>query len=145
MNRKLKKNKNFSPCKVGDNDELFPNGIFEFNISKLIGYIQHRKNEFPIAQIFVSEHQNFGSDHLDESTVLNADLSRPLIVAEISPGQYNVIDGHHRIEKATRLGIESLPAFKTSPEVHTLFLTSKKSYETYVDYWNEKLRSVVGR
>lgn len=138
MNRKLKKYKNFSPCNVGDNDELFPNGIFEFNISKLIEYIQHRKNELHIAQILVAEHQNFGSDHLDESTVVNADLTIPLIVAEISPGRFSVIDGHHRIEKATRLGIESLPAFKTSPQVHTRFLTSKESYEAYVNYWNEK-------
>ncbi len=140
MNRKLKKNKNFSPCNIEDNDELFPNGIFEFNISKMIDHIQDRKNEFPIGQIFVAEHQNFVSEHLDESTVNNADLNRPLLVAEISPGRYNVLDGHHRIEKAKRRGVECLPAFKTSPQVHTLFLTSKESYETYVDYWNEKLK-----
>jgi hypothetical protein len=34
--RKLRLNKNFHPCEVNENEELCPNGIFVFNISRII-------------------------------------------------------------------------------------------------------------
>jgi len=40
LNRKLKINKRFAPCPEEDGDELYPNGIFVFNITKLVEYIQ---------------------------------------------------------------------------------------------------------
>ena len=36
-----------------------------------------------------------------ESTIAAAELSRPVILAEISPGRYNLIDGNHRMAKIT--------------------------------------------
>jgi hypothetical protein len=38
---KLKIDNAFTPCPVADGDELFPNGIFEFNITKMVEYIQN--------------------------------------------------------------------------------------------------------
>jgi len=42
---------------------------------------------------------------LDESHLAGIDLSQPVILAEIAPGRFNVIDGNHRMEKARRSGI----------------------------------------
>jgi len=36
----LKTDKKFIPCPVADGDELFLNGIFEFNITKMLEYIE---------------------------------------------------------------------------------------------------------
>jgi hypothetical protein len=38
--RKLKLNKNFVPCEVSENEEMFRLGIFEFNISRILEHIQ---------------------------------------------------------------------------------------------------------
>ncbi len=78
----------------------------------------------------------FKEDHL--ATV---DVTKPIIVAEISPGRYNVIDGNHRMEQARRLGMEKISAYKISPEQHMQFLTTEKGYFAYVEYWNGKLKA----
>ena len=114
--KKIRVNKNFSPCPVSDEDELYRNGIFEFNITKIIEYI----------------HKN------------SADIRRePVAVkdfcAEIALGRYNLIDGNHRMEKARRVGLVSLMAYKMDVERHMKFLTDKKAYVSYVEYWNSKL------
>ena len=43
-----------------------------------------------------------GLSHLDESHVESVDISDPEMLAEIAPGQYNLIDGNYRTEKARR-------------------------------------------
>ena len=81
------------------------------------------------------------SSNLTESHIDNNDISIPVILAEVSPGRYNVIDGNHRIEKAHRAGVNQLPAYMIKPEVHTRFLTSMKAYNAYIDYWNSKIKA----
>jgi len=76
-----------------------------------------------------------------ESHLAEVDVSKPVIVAEISPGHYNVIDGHHRMEKARRLGLEKVSAYKLCPEQHMRFLTTEKGYLAYIEYWNSKLQA----
>ena len=42
----IKRDNDFTPCPVAIGDELFPNGIFEFNITKMIEYIQEDPDAF---------------------------------------------------------------------------------------------------
>lgn len=137
MNRNLKISKNFSPCSIDDGDELYPNGIFNFNITKMAEYIQNQ--DITCEEVFVRDYSRgsskFKEDHLD-----TVDVAKPVIVAEISPGRYNVIDGNHRMEKARRLGIEKIKAYKLNPEQHLQFLTTEKGYLAYIEYWNSKLK-----
>ena len=60
-------------------------------------------------------------------------------MAEIAPGQYNLIDGNHRTGKAGSMGIVTLKVYNINVERHTQFLTDKKAYVSYVEYWNDKL------
>ena len=48
------------------------------------------------------------------------------------------VDGQHRIEKARRLGIQTLPAVVIRMEQHIPFLY--EGYDRYVEYWNGKLK-----
>ena len=48
------------------------------------------------------------STRLNEPAILAADLTRPVILAEIAPARFNLIDGHHRVEKARREGVLSI-------------------------------------
>ena len=87
---------------------------------------------------FSSGFSAFNEEHLP-----SADVTKPVIVAEISPGRYNVIDGNHRLEKARRLKMEKIPAYRLSPEHHLQFLTTERGYLAYIEYWNSKLKELA--
>lgn len=138
MNRKLKINKNFKPCTIDDGDELYPNGIFVYNITKMAEFIQNQK--ITCEEVLVRDYSR-GSSKFKVEHLEAVDVAKPVIVAEISPGRYNVIDGNHRMEKARRLGLEKIKAYKLSPEQHLQFLTTENGYRAYIAYWNSKLKA----
>lgn len=139
LTRKLKIN-NFTPCPIDDGDELYPNGIFVFNITKMADYVQNNPDSITYEDVLVRDFSS-GSSRCNESHLATVDVSKPVIVAEISPGRFNLIDGNHRMEKARRLGRERIPAYKLSPEQHLHFLTTEKGYLAYIEYWNSKLKA----
>lgn len=128
----------FVPCPVEPYDEIYANGIFEFNITRMSKDIAQGMAPVATVQVAVSEIWQ-GFSRIDESHVESVDISQPVILAEIAPGQYNLIDGNHRAEKARRLGVTTLPARILTVRQHLPFLTSKKAYDAYVEYWNGKL------
>ncbi len=137
--KRLKINKSFKPCLAEDGDEIYQNGIFEFNISKLIEYIKNNSDKFKLSEIEVDDFpKEFSS--LNEIHVETTDHSQPVIIAEISPGLYNLIDGNHRMEKARIVGLTCINALKVNVDQHIKFLTEKDAYLKYVDYWNSKVR-----
>jgi hypothetical protein len=90
---------------------------------------------------------------LTKEYVDEADLSRPIILAEIVPDRadfderfldseweirgYTMIDGNHRLEKAKRRGVTELSAYLVRMEQHIPFMFG--NFNRYVDYWNSKL------
>ena len=116
-----------------------PNGIFKFNITKLLTFIQSKPDVFSVENVLVSDVRLCVSSKLNEVTIQTAIISNPIILAEISPGRFNVIDGNHRLEKAYRDKMTTLPAYRVLAEHHIAFLSSVNAYEKYVEYWNEKL------
>ena len=135
---KLRINKNFTPCPAATRDELFRNGFFVFNITRMIEYIQNNPDSFFREDVAVSDFFS-GFSSINESHIDSVELSMPVIIAEISPGQYNLIDGNHRMEKARRMGIKNVPAYKLSSVQHLKFLISKEAYLSYIEYWNSKV------
>lgn len=140
LDRILKIDDEFTPCPIVAGDELFANGIFVFNITKILEYIQNNPDAVAVEEVAVSDSFK-GFSSVNESHVDSVDVSKPVIFAEISPGQYNLIDGRHRMEKARRMGISSVQAYKLNVEQHIRFLTSRKAYVAYVEYWNSKLKA----
>jgi hypothetical protein len=78
----------------------------------------------------------------NEGTVRTAELSRPILLAEIAPGRFNVIDGNHRLARARRESVQMVPARRVRCPDHIPFLTSAWAYEKYVEYWNSKLEDL---
>ena len=138
--RKLKINKHFQPLHQDIDDEFYPNGIFEFNITKLLIFVKDNPHIFQPEAVSVKTARTWVSSSLKESTIQTADITNPIVLAEIAPDRFNVIDGNHRLEKAHRDGIDVIPAYKVRAEQHIAFITSVASYEEYVGYWNEKIR-----
>lgn len=136
---KLKADKNFTPCSVAEGDELYPNGIFVFNITKMLEFIKANSDEMTVTEVAVADFPEAFSS-VDESHVDSVDISQPVLLAEISPGRYNLIDGNHRMAKARKMGISHIPALKLNVKQHMLFLTERRAYLSFVEYWNEKRR-----
>ncbi len=139
VSSKLKLDAKFEPCPPEAGDELYPNGIFEFNISRLLAFIHTHPERFPVEPVALADIPNYGDGDLDDAAIGSADLSRPIVLAEIAPGRYNVIDGHHRIAKARREGVLTLTCHRLRCPEHVAFLTSATAYEKYVEYWNSKV------
>lgn len=139
---KLKVDKKFQPCPIESGDELFPNGLFEFNISRLLAFIDTHPERFAVELIELAQLANYGMKPQDKEAIRTANLSRPIVLAEISPDRYNVIDGHHRLAKARREGTRILPAWRVRCPEHVAFLTSAVAYAKYVEYWNGKVKEL---
>ena len=137
MKSKLTIDNDFTPCPESDGDEFFPNGIFVFNITKMTEHIMNNPELFVPEELAVKDLQKFLS--INEIHVDSVDISKPVIIAEIAPSRFNLIDGQHRVEKARRLGQEKIMAYRLTVHQHIRFLTSRKAYEIYVEYWNSKL------
>ena len=129
----------FTPCPVAVGDELYANGIFVFNITKLVEHVRNNPDSFLLEEVATDEFFKEYST-IDESHVDSVDISKPVILVEISPGKFNLVDGNHRMEKARRMGISSIRAYKLSIAQHVRFLTSKKAYASYVEYVNSKTK-----
>lgn len=113
MAKMLEIDNGFTPCPVSNGDDLYPNGIFEFNITKILEYIQKSSDSIILQEVAVKDFfKDFSS--IDESHVDSVDISWPVLLAEISPNLYSLIDGHHRMEKARRMGVNSMLAYRLS-------------------------------
>lgn len=139
-NRKLKYNPDFVPREAKIGDELYRNGVFEFNISEMLKYIEKNYEEFRLVEIQVSDYTSFSK--IEESQLENININKPGIIAEISPENYNLIDGNHRIKKAQSLNIDKFMVYKIPVETHINFLTNHNSYKKYIEYWNDKLNQI---
>jgi hypothetical protein len=139
---RLNRDKKFQPCLVEPGDEHYANGIFEFNISRLLAFIDTCPERFPVESVLIDDLPNYGSSNLTEETILNADLSRPILLAEIAPGLFNVIDGNHRLARARSESMQMVPARRVRCPDHVAFLISEWAYEKYVNYWNSKLEDL---
>jgi hypothetical protein len=88
------------------------NGMFEFNITRMLAFIEAHRAQFAQEPVPLSDLPDYGDANLNEETIRAADLSRPILQAEISPGRFNVIDGYHRIARARREHASSLPGYR---------------------------------
>ena len=139
MIKKLVPDANFRPCNKTPDDELYSNGIFLFNITRMLEYLQGNQSDIPISDARVADFPLFTPSSLNQVYINRANLEKPIVVAEIAPQRYNVIDGNHRMEKARKDGISHLHCYRVPPDVHTRFLTDLNAYHSYIEYWNGKV------
>lgn len=142
MDRELKIDDQFTPYPIAEGDELFEKDFLAFNITKMLEYIKNNYVVFPIDEIDVDD---YAHDSIDESHLDSVNIAQPVIYAERSPRLYTLIDGKHRMEKARRLGLDSVPAYMLRVEQHIQFMISKKAYLTFAEYWNKKLKASASR
>ncbi len=77
-----------------------------------LAFIDTCPEQFPIESVLVDDFADYGGSDLKEETVRNADLSRPILLAEIAPGRCNVIDGNHRLARVPEPGAKVYKRFR---------------------------------
>jgi hypothetical protein len=83
--RKLKVDKRFTASEVLTDEELFRNGIFVFNISQLIKFIESNPSVIKKVTMSVKDIPDYSSD-LDESHLKNANINPALFFKDaVSP------------------------------------------------------------
>ncbi len=82
MTKMLKIDNSFTPCPCKSCDELYPNGIFDLNITKVLEYIKDNPDSIPLEEVAVSEiFKGFLS--IDEPHMESVDITVPVLLAEI--------------------------------------------------------------
>ena len=113
FNRKTKLSKDFRPLPAYPGDEIQPNGIFNFNISRILeriaaGKLDAEEERIPVKEWFKSHIRGrVNEDHLP-----TLDITKPILQGEIRPGRFEIIDGNRRMDKAYRYNVEFVIAFK---------------------------------
>ena len=113
---KIKANKNFQPLSQDEKDEFYQNGAFVFNITKLQRFIKANPHTFQAEEVSVASVKTFFSSNFNEATIQVANIAEPILLAEIAPDRFNVIDGNHRLERAYRDGASKILAYKVPAE-----------------------------
>src|SRR4030042_2427402 len=91
--RKLTANNNYTPARISCGDELFSNGIFEFNITRMLEFIHHNEADIELVDIAVEKYQAEAFSSINEDHVQSVDISSPIVLIEINPERYTVVDG----------------------------------------------------
>ncbi|REJ07734.1 hypothetical protein [Halobacillus trueperi] len=141
VSRELRLNADYTPLPVYEGDEIYPNGIFNFNITRMYEHIIDGKLCVEKELINVREwFKTHFHGAINEDYLPSVDIDRPVIQAEIRPGMFEIIDGNHRMEKAYREGVPYINSYKLRGEQLVPYFQNKGGYITFVDYWNAKLR-----
>jgi hypothetical protein len=123
-----------------DGDEIYRNGFFHFNISRMLedinkGTLKVEQERIDVNECFKTHfHGSINEQHLP-----TVDVTKPILQAEIRPGMFSIIDGNHRMEKAFRDDIPFIDSYKMKGEQLLPYFKEVRGYQAFVDYWNSKL------
>ena len=140
--RTLKLIKNYTPkVQIGDDIEIYPNGMFQFFISKILEDIASGNFKPKRERINIENWRktHIVSQSLNEEHISTVNTKKPIIQVEIRIGMFEIIDGNHRFEKAFRDGEKSISSYKIYGEELIPYFYDQRGYECFVNYWNSKL------
>ena len=89
-----------------------------------INMILENISMFPVIMCDVAELFRQNPFHGNEDYALTTDISKPLIIVALSEHKDQLIDGNHRLFKASKLQIRELPAIYLTKEEHIRFIVN---------------------
>ncbi len=78
--------------------------------------------QFEKIEVSVDELAAFNRFCGNKAYAMAADLSQPLVLAQLCAGKDKLIDGNHRLYKAGTLGIKTLFAYYLTPQQHQKYI-----------------------
>ena len=90
LRSKLRPDPDFVPCPTQIDDELFQNGFFVFNISRIVEEVINNKLFVEEMDIDIEKwFDKHGTGSINEEHLPTVDINKPIIIAEISPAMYD--------------------------------------------------------
>ena len=89
-------------------------------------------------RVFDVEHLAINNPfHGNEEYVMTTDISKPLIIVNITENIDKLIDGNHRLQKALKLGVRVIDAYYLSFEEHRDYIVdfNEEIYYQVVNHW----------
>jgi len=81
-----------------------------------------RSMKWPVIHIKTSKLRITSRFYGDSQYAMQTDMEEPCIVVELGMGMDKLVDGNHRLYKASRLGIEHLPCYYLPMNVHRYYI-----------------------
>lgn len=125
-----------------NSEEWYSCGIFRYDVMTMKTLCRNGGNNRIICKnVSVKElsEQLYSDMDLKEIYIDKADLSEPVILGEIAPDNYHLMDGYHRLAKAMRQKVETLPAYFVKSDVAAQLILDDDAYKKYIIYWNTKV------
>ena len=93
--------------------------------------------DFPVVTCDVQALAAANPFHGNEAHIMETDLSLPLVVVELRPGVEKLIDGNHRLQKALRLGMTTIPVYRLTFQQHRRYIVDydEATYQQVVRHW----------
>ena len=75
--------------------------------------------------------------HGNAEYVMTTDITKPLIIVNLTDGVDKLIDGSHRLQKAFKLGVENIDAYYLSFEEHRNYIIdfNELIYHQVASHW----------
>ena len=98
------------------------NGILIWDVSSILEDIEQHPEVYTIRSLSTDLLADHNDARVSHTRAMASDLSKPLVVAELSEGHLLLIDGNHRLYKARTLGMESIPCYYLSQQQQQHFI-----------------------
>lgn len=118
-------------------DEIFSDMFVTWNITKLLNCIENLQIEPRMIDKSVYEQFIKPNQEVNESKVDHVDLSKPIIIIERYKNRHILIDGIHRVRKAKKNSIKSIPAYVLPFSVHIEFITNERDFKFIIEEYNK--------
>ncbi len=87
------------------------NGILIWDITSILEDIESHPDNYTVRYLPTSLLTDHNESRVSHTRAMATDISKPLVVAELSEGHMLLIDGNHRLYKAETLGMKNVPCY----------------------------------
>ncbi len=108
-------------------------GSIMWDIELLLKDIElFQKREFNVEKLY-----NSNPSRVDEEYAMTTDVTKPLVIAQLSDKIDKLIDGNHRLYKAHKTGMQTICCCYLSPKEHTKYICDYDAevYRSVIDNW----------
>lgn len=98
------------------------NGILIWDVTSILEDIEQHPDSYTIQTLSTALLADHNDARVSHTRAMASDLTKPLVVAELSKDHLLLIDGNHRLYKARTLGLENIPCYYLSQRQQQHFI-----------------------
>ena len=103
------------------------NGILIWDVTSILEDIEQHPDSYTIQTLSTALLADHNDARVSHTRAAASDLTKPLVVAELSKDHLLLIDGNHRLHKARALGLENIPCYLSFSNSSSIFVHFRPS------------------